>query len=143
MREAWKGGHDTAPRQCPLCGFIALPGPMFEDDGAPPVRFCPSCGVELERLACRSCDAPLMLRRTRRGPAPAPHCAFCGAETRLREPRMRRRPRPRRARPMVKRGAPAGVRFPLTEADARRLLRDLLDERPVADGDDGDAEEGA
>lgn len=76
MRGAF--GEYMYARACVLCGRIAQ---RQEWDESPQIIFCPNCGIELERLACRECSAPIHIRQSgwfgASGTADE-FCCFCG-----------------------------------------------------------------
>ncbi len=107
-------------RQCPAgCGFTA---PYREDwDEGPAMTHCANCGVPLERISCPSCGAPVMWETTqalgRTNIRKAPFCTYCGAETTVKERKMRTKPKARRPTG----GSPEGLFA--TDADLEARLR--------------------
>lgn len=64
-------------RRCPMCSWLVHKN---EWDDTPPCTHCPTCGLELERLSCRECDAPMTARQLGFGEtALNQFCAYCGA----------------------------------------------------------------
>jgi hypothetical protein len=84
-------------RRCPMCGFYDSPGYPWEEKL---VRMsnCPRDGVPLERLACQSCGAPVVVEESRGGffsfggTSQLPYCGYCGEPVTRVEPKMRERP---------------------------------------------------
>jgi hypothetical protein len=92
-------------RRCPMCGFLASPGYPWEEN-LRPMTNCPRDGVPLERLACQSCGAPVVIESSRSffsfgGDAPTPFCAYCGEPVTRQEPKMRERPASAQASPSL------------------------------------------
>lgn len=83
------------PRSCPSCGWGFLRDAGNED---PLPVYCPRCGIGLERMACGSCGAPVLLwhahERGKHEVRRSPRCPWCGEPPEKREPQMRTKPKP-------------------------------------------------
>jgi predicted amidophosphoribosyltransferase len=79
-------------RRCVGCSFAAWPKPEWDESPQP--SYCPSCGLPLERLACRECGEPLLVHGNMYGGSEvAKCCTACGAAADPpEEPRLRTRP---------------------------------------------------
>lgn len=123
------GGHPEQryTRRCP--GTCAFTAPARDDwDETPSMTHCANCGLPLERVSCPACGAPVLWEHvmTKAGPQlrRAPHCAYCGAETAVRERKMRTKPKAPKITKL-----PDGL-FPADEELEARLRRKMGGEPP-------------
>jgi hypothetical protein len=83
-------------RSCAMCGFIADPGYPW-DEKLQRMEYCPRCSIPLERLACQSCGAPVVVASGYsmfggREHMTFPACGYCGEPVTRAEPKLRTKP---------------------------------------------------